>query len=353
MTLKREFYLAIMILLLLVVPFGACERQVSPHEKLGISITPMGIEPRNWYKVTCETALDTAKEGRFKTIWFPVLWEWVEQSLGVYEFDTVDTIIKPAVDKGFDVGVRLMFIATGNDGQGNFSSVLQIPAHVNSDLSSPEFKVSFSNFCRAFARHYSGKVKYITVANSINNYFEQFPEGADKFDHFMSAYTDAVSAIHEEDPNIVVMPDLDFGGIYQDRVNSRARFLRPFLDTESNAIGFIVYLVEEDIYGTISYDNMAAILDTMNMLTGNRQVYIVETAMFSKPPSTEELQSNYVELLLATIPQRDFIMGMAWFVLYDAVDLPEISWDFKGGFGFFDENGVPKKAWGTWRKYAK
>jgi len=351
---KVGFGLIILSITLVVFISGCLEKEVSPtpNEKLGLSITPIGIEPENHYHVTYQAALEMAKKGRFKTLWFPVLWEWIEQSPGVYNFGLMDNIILPAHDEEFDVGARVMFIATGNDPEGNFSSVLQIPDHVNPDISSQEFKTSFGNFYKVFAEHYKGKVRYISIANSINNYFEQFPEGEDNFDHFMIAYDKVVDEIHRVDPNMIVMPDLDFGGIYSDRENSRERFLEPFLSTESDAIGFIAYFVEEDIYGELP-ESMIKVLDEMDEMTEDKEVYLLETAMFSKPPSNEDLQSDYVKLILVTVPRRDFIMGMAWFVLYDSRDLPDVSWDFKGGFGLFGEYGNPKKGWETWLEYSK
>ena len=67
----------------------------------------------------------------------------------------------------------------------------------------------------------------------------------------------------------------------------------------------------------------------------------------------EQLQSDYVIMLLGVTMQRDFIIGVSWFTLYDAADLPSVVVDAKMGHGFFYSKGKPKKAWETWKEYSK
>jgi len=57
-------------------------------------------------------------------------------------------------------------------------------------------------------------------------------------------------------------------------------------------------------------------------------------------------------MLLKTATERDWILGVAWWQMYDAKDEPDVPWDFKATFGLFDAEGKPKPAWETWKRLA-
>jgi hypothetical protein len=50
--------------------------------------------------------------------------------------------------------------------------------------------------------------------------------------------------------------------------------------------------------------------------------------------------------------EKDDILGVSWWLLYDAKDLPGVAWDVKATFGLFDAEGRPKPAWETWKRLA-
>jgi hypothetical protein len=354
-------FLTMVTSLSVALEFSAPGHTAGVRGKLAIGITPTGSIPTSLYAVSDYavnylTALDRAEEGNFDTIWVLVRWYEIEQQPGIYDWSVSDATIMPAYERGFEVGVRLIVLLTGNDENGSYVSVPAMPDYVNRDFSSAAFKEAMVNFYRAFAEYYKGKVKYVAVSNSLNTYFEQFPDGKDNFGGFLKAYVEVVDAMHRVAPDMLVMPDLDFGSIYQDRVNSRARFLDPFLATDSDALGFIAYFFEEDIYGKLtSYTSLRKLLDEMDRLRGDKLVYIVETALPTDPELTgdhplERLQSDYAALLLASLSHCDFIQSLAWFTLYDAINRPDVAWDAKSGNGFFRWDGTPKKAWERWKE---
>jgi beta-xylosidase len=63
-----------------------------------------------------------------------------------------------------------------------------------------------------------------------------------------------------------------------------------------------------------------------------------------------EVQGRYADMLIRAVVEREYIIGLSWWQLYDADDAPDVPWDFKAGFGLFDSAGKPKPAWTTWRR---
>ncbi|MGD2248174.1 MAG: hypothetical protein PVF58_07180 [Candidatus Methanofastidiosia archaeon] len=333
----------------------AVEESEIKGEKLGIYVTPDVEESEIWPK-TYSTALNKAKEG-FSTIWILASWKDIEKEEGVYDWSVIDMRINAARDKTFNVGIRTLIITTGNDEKGNFVSELTIPHDVNQNMSSTDFKQRAVTFYRELVTRYKGKVKYIAIGNSVNDYFEQYLE---QWEGFKTVYPEIVDAIHTIDSDIIVMNDLNYGESFYSDKGKMQKYLDYFKSSTDDAFGFIFYFIDPVYYGdfeNFSKGTLDKILEEMNQRTGDKKVYLIETAMFSKNPNTQEdwteLQSDYVEMLLTTALQKDFILGVSWFTLYDAKDLPFVPWDAKAGLGLFDAKGNPKKAWETWKAYAK
>lgn len=326
------------------------------NEKLGIYVTP-DVEEGGIWPTTYSTALKKAKEGCFSTIWILVGWKDVEKEEGVYDWSVVDMRINKARENTFNIGIRTLIIATGNDEKGNFVSELTTPHDVSQDMSSLDFKQRAVMFYRELVTRYKGKVKHIAVGNSVNDYFEHYPE---QWEGFKIVYPEIVDAIHAIDSAITVMNDLNYGESFYSDKKKMQKYLDYFGSSNDDAFGFIFYFIDSVYYGdfeNFSNRTLDKIFDEMNQRTGDKKVYIIETAMFSENPHTQEdwteLQSKYVEMLLTTVLQKDFVLGVSWFTLYDARDLPFVPWDARAGLGLFDANGNPKKAWETWKAYVK
>ena len=364
MKFKKEILIGIVMISVILISACVEEEEITPaveeyrikNEKLGIYVTP-DVEENEIWPTAYSNALNKAKEGCFSTIWILVDWKDVEQKDGIYDWSVVDMRINKAREKGFDVGIRTLIITTGNDEKGNFVSELTIPEHVSQDMSSADFKQRTLKFYRELITRYEGKVKYIAIGNSVNDYFEHYPE---RWEGFKIVYPEIVDALHNIDPTIIIMGDLNYGEFFYSDKGKMQKYLDYFGSSNDDAFGFIFYFIDPVYYSDTKNFNkrtLSKVLDEMNQRTGDKKVYIIETAMFSKNPHTGEdwieLQSDYVKMLLRTAPQKDFILGVSWFTLYDAKDLPFVPWDAKAGLGLFDANGNPKKAWEAWKVYAK
>ena len=351
------------IVLISVILISACvEEERNPvteeytkNEKLGIYVTP-DVEENEIWPTTYSTALNKAKEGCFSTIWVLAGWEDIEQKDGLYDWSVMDMRIDKARENNLDVGIRTLIITTGNDEKGNFVSELTIPPDVDQDMSSADFEQRAVRFFCELTTRYKGKVKYIAVGNSVNDYFEYYPE---QWEGFKSVYSKIVDAIHTIDSTIIIMSDLNYGESFYSDKGKMQKYLDYFKLSNDDAFGFIFYFIDPVYYGDFGNFNkrtLSNVLDEMDQRTEGKKVYIIETAMFSKNPGTGEdwkkLQSDYVGMLLTTALQKDFILGVSWFTLYDAKDLPFVPWDAKVGLGLFDADGNPKKAWETWEVYA-
>lgn len=322
-------------------------KQVNPP-KVGMYVTPCGPDPNSEYLVNYETALEKAKEGHINTVWAVIPWPWVETTASAYDWSRADAIILPASQQGFNVGVRLMILLTG-DGTSIIAPVF--PPGISHDLASASFQNSVVAFFHAFAARYGDKIKYLTIANGINNYFDKAPG---QFAPFLQAYARILDTVHQAAPNVVVMPDLDFRLIYTNQNDHRQKILNPFLAANNDAIGFMCYPIDGAVYGAYSPSKIPELLDLMGQLAGGKPVYIVETAMLSKNPNTgedwEQFQADFVDQYFTEIPPRSFLSGFAWFTLYDSKDRPDISWDIKVGCGLIRWDGTPKRAWDAWKR---
>lgn len=335
---------------------SAVEECTTKNEKLGIYVTP-DVEENEIWPTSYSKALEKAKEGCFDTIWILVSWRDVEKGDGIYDWSVVDMRINKAREEGFNIGIRTLIITTGNDEYGNFISELTIPDDVNQNMSSIGFKERVLKFYQELMTRYIGKVKYIAIGNSVNDYFEHHQK---QWESFKKVYPEIVDVIHKIDSNIIVMSDLNYGESFYSDKGKMKKYLDYFGSSRDDAFGFIFYFIDPVYYGdfeNFNKETLNKVLDEMNKRTGNKKVYIIKTAMFSENPHTgedwTELQSDYVEMLLTTAPQKDFIAGISWFTLYDAKDLSFIPLDARLGLGLFDSEGKPKKAWETWKRYTK
>jgi hypothetical protein len=223
------------------------------------------------------------------------------------------------------------------------------------------FRDAVVRFYGAAAQRYKGKVKFIAVGNNVNEYFERNPKD---WEPFKKVYPKIVDAIHAADPKIVVMSDLESAGpeefgFFTDEAKM-SKYTDFFRDSNDDAVGYLFYYINKVYYGNdfknFGLQTMMAALEKLHHWAGKKRIYIIETSCFSTSPKTgkdmADVQARFVEMLLKAVQEKEWILGVSWFVLYDAKDLPDVAWDMKGTFGLISADGKPKPAWETWKRLA-
>lgn len=317
------------------------------NDKIGLFVTP-DVDSKD-YTVTSAHALATLK-GYAKTVWILERWPVIETRDNTFDWTSIDRRVEEARRNGFDIGLRLQFILCGNTGDRKFLTISQVPGFVNQDMGSEDFRDKAARFCRTAAERYKGKIRYIAIGNSINDYFDNNPK---QWDGFKKNYPAIVTAIRSVDPKIVIMPDLAL------EPREYQKYLDYFSSTDDDAIGLIMYFIVPEYYGgdfkNFSGKGLAELLDkTYEGGHRKKKLYILETSCFSRNPNSGDdlsgVQTMYVDFLMRTVMEKDYILGFSWWQLYDAQDRADITWDSKASFGLFDAAGKPKPAWEKWKE---
>lgn len=326
-----------------------------PRDKIGLYVTP-DEENDPEYNVSYTCAVDTLK-GYACTVWCLERWRRIETADGVFDWTSLDRRVNKAAERGFDLGLRLQLVLCGNDAQKRSVAMIQTPAYVGDTMDNEVFRTAIVRFFGTAAARYKGKVKYIAVGNTVNKYFERHPE---HWEGFKKVYPAIVDAIHAADPGIIVMSDLASGDEFFNDEAKMDKYAAYYRACNDDAFGYLFYYISGVYYGkdfkNFGPENMQACLEKLKRWSGNKKFYIIETACFSSNPNTgkdmAEIQARFVDMLLSAVMDKEYILGVSWWLLYDAKNLPEVAWDVKAGFGLLDESGKGKPAWETWKKLA-
>jgi hypothetical protein len=339
----------------MVVLFGSSLLAGNPQDKIGIYVTPHDeSDPR--FVVSYTQALETLK-GHARVVWALERWQRIETKEGGFDWSSLDRRVNKAAEQGFDVGLRLQLVLCGNDAQKHHVTVIQTPAYIGKTMDTDAFRSAVVRFYGTAAKRYKGKVKYIAVGNSVNEYFEQNPKD---WEGFKKIYSKIVDAIHAADPKIVVMSDLASGKEFFTDEAMMSKYTDFFRESNDDAAGYLFYYITGVYYGNdfknFGPETMMAALEKLHRWAGKKKIYIIETSCFSTHPKTgkdmSDTQSRFVEMLLKTVQDKDWILGVSWWLFYDAKDLPDVAWDMKATFGLISADGKPKPAWEIWKRLA-
>jgi hypothetical protein len=345
----------IIISLVMVVLFGSILFAEDFRDKIGIYVTPHDEnDPR--FVVSYTQALETLK-GHARVVWALERWRRIETKEGEFDWSSLDRRVNKATELGFEVGLRLQLVLCGNDARKQHVAAIQTPAYIGDTMDTDAFRTAVVRFYGTAAQRYKGKVKYISVGNSVNKYFEENPKD---WAGFKKIYPKIVDAIHAADPKIVVMSDLASGGEFFADEARMSKYTDFFRDSNDDAAGYLFYYIAGVYYGkdfkNFGPESMMAALENLHRWAGKKRIYIIETSCFSTHPKTgkdmSDTQSRFVEMLLKAVQEKDWILGVSWWLFYDAKDLPDVAWDMKATFGLFSADGTPKPAWETWKRMA-
>ena len=335
----------------------ACLAQTAPadklpvNDKIGLYVTPPD-EGSKHFPVSDAEALRALK-GYARTVWVMDSWRGIETADGKFDWSRLDKRVDAAIENGFDVGIRAQLVLCGNDDKKQFVAISRVPKFVDADMSSADFQQKVVRFYAALAQRYKGKARYIAVGNSVNKYFDRYPK---QWDGFQKAYAPIVKAIHAADPKVRVLSDIEVGGEYYEDKAKLQKYVDFFRDSGDDGVGLIFYFITKVYYGEFANFNKTRLGEVLDEIHGRtkKDLYILETSCFSKHPNKgtdmSGVQANYVDMLVRTVVEKDYILGLSWWQLYDAKDEPGVPWDIKVGFGLFDAEGKPKPAWETWKK---
>jgi hypothetical protein len=330
-----------------------------PGDKLGINVFPRDENDPD-FVMGYTQALEMIK-GHAQVIWTEERWKQVETKEGEFDWKSLDRRVNKAVELGFKVGLRLEFVLCGNDAKRNHLTTIQTPAYLGKTMDTDAFRDAVIRFYAAAATRYKGKVKYISVGNNVNEYFERHPKD---WEPFKKIYPKIVDAIHAADPKVLVLSDLESAGpaefaFFADEAKM-SKYTDFFRDSNDDGIGFLFYYINPVYYGNdfknFGPETMMAALEKLHHWAGKKNIYIIETSCASVNAKTgkdrADLQARFVEMLLKAAQEKDWILGVSWFVFCDAKSLPDVAWDMKGTFGLIAADGKPKPAWETWKRLA-
>ncbi len=216
-------------------------------------------------------------------------------------------------------------------------------------MGSAGFRNAAERFFSAAAKRYKGRAKYIAVGNSVNNYFEKYPA---QWEGFKSSYNGIVDAIHAAAPGMLIISDVNSA----EKEAAPGKYLKFFGGSKDDAVGLVFYFIVKAYYGDFKNFNTATmerVLDGIHEITG-KDLFIIETSCFSVNPKNGKdmvkVQSGYVDMLFNCAAEKEYLLGISWWQLYDARDLPGVPWDEKASFGLFESGKNPKLSWETWKK---
>ena len=331
---------------------GAAAPEPQVNEKISVYVTPQEHEAGH-YPVSYAEALRSLK-GSARTVWVLESWRNVEIADGKYDWSSLDERIHAAVKSGFDVGIRMQVVLCGNNAKKEFVAVSRVPKFVDQDMSSADFRQKAERFYAALAARYKAEARYIAVGNSVNKYFERNPK---QWQGFKAAYPGIVKAIHAAAPKTLVLSDLVSGGEFWTDREKFQTYLDFFGDSPDDGFGFVFYFIAKSYYGdfaNFTRERLGEVLDDLHARTKGKKLYLIETSCFSTNPNTGQdmsaVQAKYVDMLIRTVVEKDYMLGLSWWQLYDARDEPDVPWDIKASFGLFDSEGKQKPAWETWKK---
>lgn len=130
---------------------------------------------------------DTASAG-FRLIRFDMIWESVEKTKGVYDFQAFDRLVNQMVAKG----IRPLFILD----YGN-------PLYGGAPVRSAEARSAFAKFAATAAARYKGKGIVWEIWNEPNH--PQFWSAKPNVFEYMKLVIEAATAIRAEDPNAYII----------------------------------------------------------------------------------------------------------------------------------------------------
>jgi hypothetical protein len=332
-----------------------CVLPSDASDKIGIYVSPEDEHDPD-YNVSYTSALDTLK-GHARTVWVLERWRKIETKEGEYDWSSVDRRVGEAVKRGFDIGLRLQIVLVGNDEKKRPVAVTGMPLYLGEKMDSDAFNAAVVRFYAAAAQRYKGKARYIAVGNSVNSYFERHP---DNWEAFKKIYPKIVDAIHAVDPKLIVMSDVEAGTEFFNDEKKISRYTDFFRDSNDDAAGFLFYYIDGVYYGkdfaNFGPKNMNEAVEKLHRWAGKKPIYFIETACFSRNSKTGDdisgVQTWFMDMLLKTTTEKDWILGVSWWLMYDAKDLPHVPWDVKATFGLFSADGKAKPAWETWKRYA-
>ena len=335
---------AVTILVLFLPVLLPCAKTA---DKIGIYVTPCK-DNDSFYELSYREAIGTLK-GNASTVWILESWNNIEKAPGVYDWSSVDERVELAAGNGFNIGLRLQFVLCGNDNNHKSVALSQVPAFIDQDMVSGGFRAGAERFYAAAAKRYMGRVKYLAIGNSVNNYFEKHQ---DQWEGFKSSYNGIVDAIHAAAPGMLVISDVNSS----EKEASPEKYLKFFGGSNDDAVGLVFYFIVKSYYGDFTNFNTATmekVLDGIHERTG-KNLFILETSCFSVNPKNgndmSKVQSGYVEMLFNCAEEREYLLGVSWWQLYDAKNLPGVPWDEKASFGLFESGRAPKPSWETWKK---
>jgi hypothetical protein len=230
----------------------------------------------------------------------------------------------------------------------------RIPRY-SQNMGSRQFREKAVSFYSQVASRYKGKARYIAVGNTVNKYFEKNPQ---QWKGFQQSCNPIVDVIHKAAPGILVVADLNPGGQYLANQEPLKKYVDFFSHSHDDFLGLVFYFIDAAYYaGDFRDFNIATlqnVLEGIHSMAPAKRLFLIETACFSTNPNTGNdmaaVQALYVNMLLTTAKEKDYLAGVCWWQLYDARDLPGVPWDLKASFGLFDSVGHPKEAWNKWTK---
>ncbi|MBZ0286195.1 MAG: beta-galactosidase, partial [Anaerolineae bacterium] len=248
-------------------PLGQAHRvetvkpQVCVHTRLIDEVYEWKIQ--HSLRLVREMGADTIVE------FFP--WAYIEQSDDVYDWASVDRIVRHAQNQGLRIIARMGFVPgwAREDAEGRSTTLNDLP-----EASFGEF----AEFVAVFAAHYAGTIDHLIIWNEPNLAFEWGYRPVDPAGYarlLRAVYT----PVHAANPNVVVL----------------AAPLAPTLEPPGSAQGLNDLLYLEELYQTGAADYFDALA--------------VHTYGFTEPPETEPgadlLNFRRAELLHAIMQRYD------------------------------------------------
>jgi len=321
------------------------------QDKMGVYVTPW-TDGDSRFPVGYSDALK-ALHGHASTVWILENWAAIETAPGQFEWDALDAQVNRAVDAGFNLGLRIQIILSGNNAQKRWVGVPRIPRFYSQNMGSQQFREKAAAFYSQVAQRYKGKARYIAVGNSVNKFFEK---NHAQWVGFQQSYNAIVDAIHQAAPKILVVADVSPEGKYLPNQQPLKKYVDFFAHSHDDMFGLVFYFIVAEYYGgdfrNFNIATLRKVLDSLHSMAPQKKLFIIETACFSKHPKTgadiSGVQTNYLDMLLTIAKEKDYLAGVCWWQLYDAKDLPGVAWDLKATFGLFDSSGQPKPAWNKW-----
>jgi hypothetical protein len=193
----------------LISPTGANATD-SLRDKMGAYVTPWADDDPG-FPVSYAEAL-SALHGHASTVWLLESWAAIETASNQFDWDVLDARVNRAIESGFNIGLRIQIVLSGNDAQKRWVGMPRIPCFYSQNMGSRQFLEKAVSFYSQAASRYKGKARYIAVGNSVNKYFERNPQ---QWKGFQQSYSPIVDAIHKAAPGILVVADMNPGGRYR------------------------------------------------------------------------------------------------------------------------------------------